>query len=144
MLSEASRVLRPGGLLLLGEWAHNLAIFPLASSNSAVQIPTTSHYYDVINECMRVTGLVPNIVDLLQRMGAFGEVHVESYVMPIGGWNPDPRMRTSDMLLDSLRPLLHEKYPDRDVELWISSWRDEMGGTRGMAAVYYAIWTRRL
>jgi len=153
MLSEASRVLRPGGLLLLGEWAHNLAILPLPSSNSAIQqIPATSHYYDVVNECMRITELVPNrIKDLLRRMGAFGEVHVESYVMPIGDWNPDPRMRTlgtrfcrASEMLDSLRPLLREKYPDRDVELWIRSCRDEMGGTRGMVAVYYAIWTRRL
>jgi len=157
MLCEASRTLRPGGLLLLCQWDRSPALCH-STSDSGTQIPGAHGFYRAFIDCLeRVKGirqLPPDYIpDLLQRTNAFGDIHVRKYIVPIGDWPSDYRVKnlgvqfrdSVKVLLDSSRPLLRQGgYSDGLVEFLIHAYRNEMYTVGGMVSFYHMIWASRL
>jgi hypothetical protein len=154
MLSEVSRVLRPGGLLLLCEWAHSVFFQPL----SMATFPAISRYYATIDQRMRSEGiaeLVPDLIpNLLQQTNAFEAcIRVQRHVMPIGSWHSDPHLRHLGerfrepfmTWMESMRPFLRQGgYSNDQINSLIHDCEDEMQGAEGLFMVYYTFWTYRL
>lgn len=157
MLDQVSRVLRPGGLFLLCEWANNTFVQQTSSSRPAAQIPATTHYQAAVTECMRARGipeLAPDHIPvLLRRTNAFDAITIGQHVLPIGTWHPDPNLKRLGGLfreslvtwMESMVPLLRDGgLSDRQISSLIHECIAELEGTEGMFAVYYTFWTRRL
>ena len=51
LLRQASRILRPGGIFLAGEWGAYPAVHPahLAAAQPATELPHTARFYEALN-----------------------------------------------------------------------------------------------
>jgi len=156
MLDEASRILRPGGLLLLCEW-DNYPTLLLSTSDPSTRIPAAYRFHYALSDSLArvngITALLAHIPHLLQRTGAFGSIYVCKHIMPIGDWFPDRRLRnlgfqfreSVKVWLDSSRPILREGgYSDWEIDALIGGYRNEMETVSGMVSIYYTIWASRL
>lgn len=85
MLSEASRLLRPGGLILLGEWVH----LPVESS-SGVSPPGVTAFCQALDSALlnfyRIPNIPPHLTDIISYLGGFDNIQSRDYNMPIGDW----------------------------------------------------------
>lgn len=153
MLNNASRILRPGGLILLCEWGQQ----PLLLPSAIRQIPFVTRFHQAYTDSLhRVKGineLVTQIPNLLHQTNTFHEIHVQEHVMPIGDWSDDGWMKSLGerfrecikIFLDSARPLLRQGgYSDDVVDSLVRGYHDEMTHAEGVVAIYYTIWATRL
>ena len=85
MLTEASRVLRPGGLILLGEWIH----LPVDSSTGRSP-PGVSAFCRALDSSLLseygIENIPPYLADLISQLSGFEDVQSHDYYMPIGDW----------------------------------------------------------
>ena len=85
MLSEASRLLRPGGLILLGEWIH----LPVESSSGASPPGVTAFCQALDNALLnfyRISNIPPHLIEIISYSGSFNNIQSRDYNMPIGDW----------------------------------------------------------
>lgn len=145
MLKEAARVLCPGGLLLLGEWAKTPTL-----TQSGTQIPRAFLLCSAFLECLHrvkgITDFLAEIPRILRRLDAFSDIRVEGTFVPIGDWCPSlgelgDRCRDGlKIWLDSIRPLLRQGgYRDVDIDSLVRGYRDEMDNVKGLGLPFYTI-----
>lgn len=95
MLTEASRVLRPGGLILLGEWIH----LPVDSSTGSPP-PGASAFCKALDDSLlsehAITNIPVRLTDFIYQLGGFDDIQSHDYHMPIGNWGW-PSSRTKDI-----------------------------------------------
>ncbi|KAF9784650.1 S-adenosyl-L-methionine-dependent methyltransferase [Thelephora terrestris] len=87
MLTEASRVLRPGGLIFLGEWFH------LPVDAAGVSPPGVVAFYQALNSSLYFDYWIPTIppflVQIISQLGGFDDIQTRDYCIPIGDWAPN-------------------------------------------------------
>ena len=85
MLSEASRVLRPGGLILLGEWIH-----PPVDSSTGRSPPGVVEFCQALNSSLlseyAIENISPFLTDFISQLGGFDDIQSHDHHMPIGDW----------------------------------------------------------
>jgi len=88
MLSEASRVLRPGGFILLGEW-----VYPPVDSTGGPP-PGVAAFCQALDSSLlseyAIQNIPPYLVDFISQLGGFDEIQSHDYYMPIGDWARSP------------------------------------------------------
>jgi len=81
MLAEASRVLRPGGLILLGEWINPPIDFAGRSP------PGVTAFCQALNSSLLTEYSIPNIpphlTDFITQLGGFDDIQSRNCYMPI-------------------------------------------------------------
>ncbi|KAF9047171.1 S-adenosyl-L-methionine-dependent methyltransferase [Hymenopellis radicata] len=139
LIQEASRILRPGGLLVFGEFSRFPAFHttsPQAAANPRAVAPYFCRFYDLVNQALASRGLlhvsdvVPTIV---RQLRTFHTTTPISYQVPIGDWYENERLgrayrRATSGFMDSIRPLLAQQglWPQEYLDALYSSARLEI------------------
>lgn len=88
MLSEASRVLRPGGLILLGEWVHP----PVDSTGRSP--PGAAAFCQALNSSLlseyAIQDIPSYLIEFVSQLAGFDDIQSHDYYMPIGDWARSP------------------------------------------------------
>lgn len=86
MLAEASRVLRPGGLIFLGEWIHR-PIDSTGESPSGVTAFCQALDNSLLDE-YGIPNIPPHLAHFISQLGTFDDIQAADFYMPIGDWAP--------------------------------------------------------
>lgn len=155
LVQEATRVLRPGGLFLSGEWD------PLPAFNTIIQrpnevLPATYNFNHMVKQTMHQRfGMVPVgllIPSWLEQSGQFENITPEVHFVPIGDWPQNPMDQTLgiDMRIilvrygDNMVPMLKEAgYKDEYLENMLRAYVHELHTVPGLMAVYRTVHATR-
>jgi len=118
-LSELTRILRPGGVLVLIEFdLHPIADGKFTSSPAKSGIPGWCAVAEEVKRALTMRGVdttVPaRMGELVQDLGWYDQVYKQHADIPVGFWPKDPTLLTvgqlawmeSDLLILAIRPLL--------------------------------------
>ncbi|KAG6331663.1 hypothetical protein ID866_7424 [Astraeus odoratus] len=155
LLCEAARVLRYGGLFVSGEIRRQVDFAPGYAGNAVVDAPRADRFYRVVNAALARRGLhdyTRDIPTYIQRCALFNDGRLRDYIIPIGGWHPNPRDRRLGIahleaitnFAKSLAPMLRrEGHPDGFVEELIAGFIQDMRTVPGVVSVYQTVWTTK-
>jgi len=142
LLREASRTLRPGGLLILAEidsTPMTEAKIPIPSGQEG-RAPGWCAFWEAYRQCLDRRGVDSNLPtrlrSMLQQIGGFQQITAQEALIPVGFWPRDPILLTIgqlawmnyDILLMSLRPLLleHSGLPLEQVDKLITDAQSDL------------------
>ncbi|KIY71875.1 S-adenosyl-L-methionine-dependent methyltransferase [Cylindrobasidium torrendii FP15055 ss-10] len=89
ILREASRVLRPGGILVFGEIFRGPVIDPSDGRDPQNEVPNLAAFYNNVNHRLQARGIqhvCNTIPQRLQGLGTFTDITQFEYNIPIGPW----------------------------------------------------------
>ncbi|KAF9649570.1 S-adenosyl-L-methionine-dependent methyltransferase [Thelephora ganbajun] len=153
MLTEASRVLRPGGLILLGEWIHLPIDFQTGRSP-----PGVTAFCQALNSSLLSEYAIPNIppylTDYISQLGGFDDIQSRDYRMPIGDWGwSSPRAkalgfkfgRTLKIWAESAAMVIAKAgYGEDVVKGLLDGFKGEIFNIAGLQIAYRVVTARRL
>lgn len=153
MLSEASRVLCPGGLILLGEWIH----LPVDSSTGRSP-PGVTAFCQTLNSSLlseyAIENISPYLTNFISRLGSFDDIQSRDYYMPIGDWaRSSPRAKdlgvnfrqTLEIWTESAAMVLAKAGYDKDVvKRLVDGFIGETFSVVGLQIVYRVVTARRV
>lgn len=153
MLREASRVLRPGGLILLGEWVH-----PPVDSSTGESPPGIAAFCKALDSSLlseyAIENIPPFLPDYISGLGAFDDIQSRDYHMPIGDrvW-PSPHAEdlgakfreTLEIWTGSAAMVLKKAQYDEDtIERLVDGFMGEIDSIAGLQITYRVITARRV
>ncbi|KAJ7832828.1 S-adenosyl-L-methionine-dependent methyltransferase [Mycena leptocephala] len=159
LLAEITRLLRPRGLFLSGEWGRYPAFHPAyaAARTPATHAPAYAAFFGHLQAALAARGLhpvAPPIAPLLAHTGAFDEITTREYSMPIGPWHPDPAMKPMGRAMRAaflrymlaVRPMLAESgvATTEDLDDVYGRVRQEVRDVEGLHAVFHAVHARKI
>jgi hypothetical protein len=153
MLSEASRVLRPGGLILLGEWIH----LPVDSSTGRSP-PGVTAFCQALNSSLlseyAIQNISPYLADFISRLGGFEDIQSHDHYMPIGDWaRSSPRAKdlgvkfrqTLEIWTESAAMVLAKAGYEEDlVKRLMDGFMGEIFNIAGLQIAYRVVTARRV
>lgn len=155
-LGEVTRVLRPGGLFLSGEWERG-PTFANPGLGDITSIPAIYRLLDLVDDVLRTKhGVLPaalHIPSCLAASGCFSDITTERRAMPIGDWHPDPAMRAlgndfRDMWVryaHNLKPMLKEEgLDDAHIEQLMVGYVSDMYRVSGMVGVFCTVHAKKV
>ncbi|KAG8920566.1 hypothetical protein FRC03_006541 [Tulasnella sp. 419] len=159
-VTELTRILRPGGLLLLAE-----STIPFCDSAGQPYHPNSAsgELINAIHTALKAAGMDPDVrlkLEGLVRRGPFAEVRAKEVVIPLGEWPEDPRLQqiglmgreALEMSLRALTPLLRQGKPiayDDGMISWLLSRihaeldAEQKGRGHGVSSVATYVWAKR-
>ena len=153
MLSEALRVLRPGGLILLGEWIH-----PPVDSSTGSSPPGVTAFCQALNSSLLSVYAIPNIPpylrEFISRLDGFNDIQSHDYQMPIGDWAwSSPRAKdigvkfrqTLEIWAESaVMVLARAGYDEDEVKRLVDSFMGEIYSVAGLQMAYRVVTAHRV
>lgn len=148
MLAEASRVLRPGGLIFLGEWIH----LPVDSAGRSP--PGVTAFCQVLNSSLlyeySISNIPLNLTDFISQLGGFDSIQSHDYYMPIGDWAPRAKdlgfkfRQTLRTWAESAAMVIARAGYDEDaVDRLMNGFVTEISGIPGLQVIYRVVTARR-
>ena len=149
MMAEASRVLRPGGLILLGEWIH------LPIDHNGGSPPGVTAFCQALGSSLLYEYAIPNIppflVDFVSQLGGFDDIQSRDFYMPIGDWAPRAKdlgfkfSQTLQIWVESAAMVLAKAgYKDDAVKSLVGGYIDDISNIPGLRIVYRVVTARRV
>lgn len=152
MLTEASRVLRPGGLILLGEWIH-----PPVDSSTGTSPPGVTAFCQAFDNSLLSLYAIPNIppylTESISQLGGFVDIQSRDYNMPIGDWawsSPGAKAlgvkfgKTLEIWAESAATVLARAGYDEDVvQGLLDGFTREISSTAGLQLAYRVVTAHR-
>jgi len=152
MLSEASRVLHPGGLIMLGEWIHP----PIDSSTGGSPPGVTAFCQALDNSLLSVCAIPkipPYLTEFVSRSGGFSDIQSRDYQMPVGDWaRPSPQTKdlgvrfknTLEIWAQSAMTVLKRGgYNEGEVDGLVAGFMDDISNVAGLQIAYRVVTARR-
>lgn len=153
MLTEASRVLRPGGLILLGEWIH----IPVDSSTGRSP-PGVSAFCRALESSLlteySIGDIPPYLADFISQLDGFEDTQSHDYYMPIGDRarsSPNAKDlgvrfgQTLAIWSESVAMVLTKAGLDQDlVGTLVDGFMGEISNVPGLQIVYRVVTARRV
>ena len=153
MLSEASRVLCIGGLILLGEWNY----LPVDSSTGRSP-PGVTAFCQALNSSLlseyAIENISPYLTDFISRLGGFAEIESHDYYMPIGDWSrSSTRARdlgvkfrqTLETWTESAAMVLAKAgYNEDIIKRLVDGFMGEISSVAGLQVAYRVVTARRV
>ena len=153
MLTEASRVLRPGGLILLGEWIH-----PPVDSSTGSSPPGVTAFCQALDNSLLTVYSIPNLppylTEIVSRLGGFNDIQSRDYQMPIGDWawssphTNDLGVRfkeTLEIWVGSAAVVLKAaRYDEDEVNRLVVGFMDEISNVAGLQIAYRVVTAHRV
>jgi hypothetical protein len=156
MIREVTRVLRPDGVLVVGEWEFYPSFHPMYQGNSPTQsqAPGVRRFFDILAEGLRRLGIRPvdDIPLWLATSGQFEEIVTQTYLMPIGPWHQDPEMQrigrafraAHKRFFDAVRPMLINAGLDaRVLDQVLVGYLHDLRSVSGLVGVYHIVYARK-
>ncbi|KAJ7614020.1 S-adenosyl-L-methionine-dependent methyltransferase [Roridomyces roridus] len=157
LITEAVRLLRPGGLFLSVERGRYPAFHPdFPGSTPPTHAPALAIFFAHLQGALTARGLAPlspPIAALLTHTGGFVDITARDYYMPLGSWPAATASRRLGRVfravfiryLDSVRPLLIENggLSENDVDKLFQNVENELRTVQGMAAVFHTVHARK-
>ncbi|KAJ7630121.1 hypothetical protein DFH06DRAFT_1439812 [Mycena polygramma] len=157
LLIEVARLLRPRGLFLSGEWGRYPGFHPsYAPRTPATDTPALTAFFAHLHAALMARGLhpvSPPIAPLLAQSGAFDEIAVREYHMPLGPWHPEPAMKALGLTfrtaylryMNSVRPMLEESGISAQVldDMYVRAER-EVRDNDGLIAVFNTVHAKKV
>ncbi|KAJ7607480.1 S-adenosyl-L-methionine-dependent methyltransferase [Roridomyces roridus] len=157
LITEAVRLLRPGGLFLSGEWGRYPAFHPdFPGSTPPTHAPALVTFFARLQGALTARGLAPlspPIAALLAHTGGFVDITSRDYYMPIGSWPADAALRRLGRAfravfmryLASVRPLLIENggLSEDEVDQMYQNVENELRTVQGMVTVFHTVHARK-
>jgi hypothetical protein len=139
MLAEASRVLRPGGLISLGEWIH-----PPVDSNGRSP-PGVAAFCEVLDSSLLYVYSIPNIplhlTQFVSQLGGFDDIKSRDFYMPIGL----QFRQTLRTWVDSASMVIAKAGYDEDaIDRLVDGFVSEISHVPGLQVVYRVVVARRV
>ncbi|KAK0467097.1 S-adenosyl-L-methionine-dependent methyltransferase [Desarmillaria tabescens] len=157
IIREVSRILRPGGIFVSGEWGQHPTIHPSYNLDPASQTPSFCHFFQLLRDALARRGIPQNVPgtvhSLLQSSGGFFEVTPQTHYFPVGPWSSDHAIQrigrafraVLSRYMDSVRPVILELGVNAsDLDDLYAGARAEIGRAQGLVAVYYSVHARRI
>ncbi|KAF9024580.1 S-adenosyl-L-methionine-dependent methyltransferase [Hymenopellis radicata] len=97
IIREASRILRPGGVFVFGEWLRQPMFTPTVNLSPLAEVPEFCRFTGLLNERLRLHGLQHISDSIPVRLGqarTFTEITPLRFFIPIGSWHPNENMRS--------------------------------------------------
>ena len=149
MLAEASRVLRPGGLIFLGEWIH-----PPVDSTGGSPSGVTA-FCQVLNSCLlyeySIANIPPHLTHFISQLGGFDDIRSHDYFMPIGDWAPRAKdlgfkfRQTLRTWAESAAMVIAKAGYDEDaIATLTNGFIDDISNIPGLQVVYRVVTARRI
>lgn len=149
MLAEASRVLRPGGLIFLGEWIS----LPIDSTGRSP--PGVTAFCQVLSDSLLSEFSIPNIplhlAQFVSQLGGFDDIQSHDYYMPIGDWAPSAKdlgfkfRQTLRTWADSAATVIARADYDEDtVNRLVNDFITEISDVPGLQVIYRTVTARRM
>jgi len=153
MLSEASRVLRPGGLILLGEWIH-----PPVDSSTGYSPPGVTAFCQALDSSLlsvySIPKIPPYLTESISRLGGFYNIQSRDYQMPIGdlAWSSSRvtdlgvRFRqTLEIWTESAVMVIKRAgYDEDEVNRLVDGFMDEISNVAGLQIAYRVVTAHRV
>ena len=151
MLSETSRVLRPGGLIMLGEW-----IYPPVDSVGGSPPGVTAFCQALDHSLLSVYAIPkipPYLTEFISRLGGFNDIQSRDYQMPIGdlAWS-SPRVKdlgvkfgqTLEIWTESATMVLKRAgYDEDEINRLVDGFMGEISNTAGLQIAYRVVTAHR-
>jgi len=152
MLSETSRVLRPGGLILLGEWIH-----PPVDSSTGSSPPGVTAFCQALDHSLLSVYAIPNIppylTEFISRSGSFNDIQSRDYQMPIGDWawsSPHTtnlginfRQTLETWSQSAVMVLKRAGYNEGEIDRLVDGFMGEISNTAGLQIAYRVVTAHR-
>jgi len=152
MLAETSRVLRPGGLILLGEWIH-----PPVDSSTGISPPGVTAFCQALDHSLlsvyEIPKIPPYLIEYVSRSGDFSDIESRDYQMPIGDWDwSSPRTmdvgvnfrETLEIWTESaILVLKRAGYDEDQVNRLVNGFMGEISNVAGLQIAYRVVTARR-
>jgi len=152
MLTEATRVLRHGGLFVSGEWERSPSFDnpAIEDTNRILGIRSLVDVVDLLLIERNASPPVTCIPDWLDASGQFQGITKQCYTVPIGDWPSDPAMKAlgknfRDVWVryaDSLKPMLREPSSglgEAQINDLIAGYMHNMDNVPGMVGKYHTV-----
>jgi hypothetical protein len=148
MLAEASRVLRPNGLIFLGEWIH----LPVDATGRS--LPGVAAFCQTFSSSLLEKYWIPNIppylTDYITELGSFDEIQSRDHYMPIGEWAPGATdlgvqfRHTLKIWAESAAVVIARAgYSEDMVKRLMSGFTGEISNVQGLRVAYRVVTARR-
>ncbi|KAK0238947.1 S-adenosyl-L-methionine-dependent methyltransferase [Armillaria nabsnona] len=156
IIQEVKRILRPGGMLVSGEWGQHPSFHPSYNLDPASQTPSLSHFFQVLHRALTRRGILPVAGDVharLQSAGGFADITPQIHYLPIGPWSNDHVMQrigkafrtVLSRYMDSVRSIILDLgMNESDLDHLYADARAEVASAQGLVAVYYSVHARRM
>lgn len=143
LLGEIARILRPGGLLLSGEWSHS--IFVESDEDLHRVSPRLSEFFQLINPFMHAYSVEPVIAQFLRGDERFVGVEENEHNVPLDDSPRGERMKLAVIEYgESLRPfLLDSGISDERINVLLRNMQNELETTHGLFLRYHTLHCRR-
>lgn len=151
MLTEAARVLRPGGLFISGEW-DRLPSLADPTLDTAGIIPNITRLMDRVDEIINVSyQTVPSAAQIprwVADSGLFRDITHEFHEVPIGNWQTDDRQKALGINFreqavrygDSLGQVLKNAGCEQEViDELVNGYLEEINDVAGLKWVYHTV-----
>ena len=158
LLTEVARLLCPRGLFISGEWGRYPAFHPtFAPRTPRTHAPAMTAFFAHLYAALASRGLppiIPPVALLLAPTGAFNDIVLREYYMPLGPWHPDPAMKLLGRAFRvvflryaaSLRPMLLESgvVGTEELEVVYERVEREVRTVAGLVSVFHTVHARRV
>ncbi|KAF8651063.1 hypothetical protein AX16_004926 [Volvariella volvacea WC 439] len=159
LLQEIARVLRPGGLLLAGEWAHTHAYRQDIQTQlfNTGHTPNTTAFFDTVNQYFgprtahTLQSLPLDLERLVQNTNNFHDIQTETYDIDLDPWHGvedgdrwGRRFKRAHRIYGkSVQYLLRGRgMADVDVNALVTAYLNNLGGV-GLIHKYHALFAYR-
>ena len=150
MVNEVSRILRPGGLFLAGEWGRCAAME--GSLDPEILTPHACGFYNAVSENRGLTPIASYLQDLIESSDCFSLVEAKRFTIPVGTWPSDPRMQDLGgqcrnylvSYANSMRVMMVQAGRDaEEVGQLVDGYVNEMFTVPGMICYFYTVQANR-
>ena len=145
MLIEASRVLRPGGLILLGEWIH-LPVDPTTGTSPPGVMAFCKALDSSLRDSYEITNIAPYLTEFVSQLDAFDNIQSRDYYMPIGGTALGVKFRpTLEIWAESAKTVLARDGHNEDaIEGLAGGFLDDIFSVAGLQIAYRVVTAHRV